>query len=1234
VKNKLFNDAVNSYKSKDDLTLKSALNKLSELKFNSKDKILFDYLNSSVINKEDLIPVESSVCGRYFLYPETESKRFYEGGRRKQNIKKYDLPNEPLVTIITVVYNNVKTVEDAVKSVLSQTYKNIEYIVVDGGSKDGTVDVLTKYEKDIDYLLSEQDGGIYNAMNKAISLASGSYICFLNADDYYLSYAIDYSIKNITENGLDLSYGSFYYADERGQVIVADEGRPWDDSMLIQGIPGGHETIVASKKVYELNGGFNEKFKVVADYDWVMRAFKKGFKAKALNKVILVMNTGGASFEGGNEYKENIELLRNNFGDLDDDFCDFLYNLKYYKNWYDFPVHDHDISRRFCQAVNKSELLFSSIYKTVSNRKIGCLGTIKPKEKTNPSKLKIAVCLSFINNVSGGAERIAIEQANKLVDEGHSVTLVACHGEAGEPYYSLNPLIPIIDLAVHPYNNQYFLPGSDFLVSEAEHGGRVFDELNYVPSTSDYDNWNNSHQTWRCRVFRGFFKANKFDVTISHMPSTYTYTLLAGEADDSINIAVLHNSPTFKFYSDLYHAENKMERYMRLVALEKADKIGVLFEEFINQVPVVYREKCFVLPNFTSVTLAEHTSTAKNNSKTIISVGRLVEQKDQKTLIEAFSKLRSIHDDWSLKIYGDGPLKEDLVDCCIKNGLAPEVVIQGVNKDLEAIYTSGDIFVLPSLFEGFGLTLVEAMKFGLPVVAFDDCEGAKNLINNNQDGVLVNAQGGGRVDALCLGLQELVSSEEKRSRLGAAAIIKSAKYTIEDNFASLNSVINPYGKSSVQTSVSNGSALNVAILSTYLEGGAGIAANRLKYALIDKGVNAISVSFSPDRKVDFHMELPLEQQRIYDKCQILNSKENLLAGSTYFSSSYPSLSFDQLHFLKEFDVINLHWTQNMLSIESIAYIHSLGKPVVWTLHDMNPFTGGCHYTAGCKEYMFSCNSCPQMIGRFKSYPNSIHSMKVDLLSEHINVVSPSRWLAKCAKESSIFSRNPVHVIPNSIDIQVFTPTGKLHARGFFGLPLDKKILLFTCHSHGEKRKGFDYLIELAKILSNDAEDYHILTFGNSTPELDSLPIKSTSLGHISEEWKLALGYSAADMTILPSLEDNLPNVILESLACGTPVVAFDNGGIGDVVIDNVTGLLCDSTDVKSMSECVKRVNKEEYFDRCRNFAIRYFEHSIQAESYVSLFESLIKERNNISVDYFHIEKSSLEQINLVETILN
>ncbi len=1207
MKNQYFKDAVAFYKVKDYTNLKLTLDKLSAINLNTKDKILYEFLNKSIKNDSQIEQVNSAVCGQYYTYPKNESERFYEGGARIRNIKKNNLPDAPLVTVITVVFNNVKTIEQTIKSVISQTYKNIEYIVIDGGSSDGTIDILTKYEGDIDYLLSEKDSGIYNAMNKALSLASGSYICFLNADDYYLTYAIECSLGNIIEHKLDMSYGSFYYTDERGQVIVADEGRPWDDSMLIQGIPGGHETILASKEVYELNGQFNEKFKVVADYDWVIRAYTKGLRAAPLNKIILIMNTGGASFDSSNEYNENIELLKSNFGNLDDEFCDFLYSLKYYNNWYSFNIHDHELSRRFVEASNKSTLLKKALYKTVEARKKGCTGTIIPAEKKDPSKLKIAICLSFLNNVSGGAERIAIEQANRLQEDGHSVTLICCHGAPGEPYYPVNKSIPIIDLAVHPYNNQFFTAGSDFSVSEQLHGGRLFAELNFMPTESDYDDWNKSHQTWRCRVFKGFFKSNLFDVTISHMPSTYTYSMLADNDNAGLQVAVLHNSPTFKFYSNLYYAENSMERYMRLLALEKADAIGVLFPEFVEQMPSVYRDKCFVLPNFTNVNIVPH---RVDSNKTIISVGRLVEQKDQKTLIKAYAKIKEIYKDWSLKIYGEGPLKMELTELCNNLGLYPQDILKGVSKDIKSIYNTSEIFVLPSLFEGFGLTIVEAMSYGLTVVAFDDCEGAKNLIYNGFDGILVNVNNGSRVDALFFELIKLIKNEEKRKILGCEAIKKVASFSIEENIKALMPVINRID--SAIPLVKKSKKINVAILTTYLEGGAGIAANRLKYALLEAGVNAVSVSFSPDRKVDYHMELPIDQAKIYDQCQLLNRKENLVEGGTYFSSSYPGLSFQQLDFLAQFDIINLHWVQNMLTNEDINFILSLNKPIVWTLHDMNPFTGGCHYSAGCQKFQFDCKSCPQMIGVYKNYPSLVLKNKKNIFKNSMNIVAPSRWMSSCAMKSNLFKNNPVHVISNSLNLSTFVPTGKYHARKYFELPLNKKILLFTCQSHVETRKGFRYLMELANLLDPDL--YHILTLGNPSIELSSLPVGYNSLGHISEEWKIALGYSAADITLLPSLEDNLPNVILESLACGTPVVGFDNGGISDVVIDGVTGLLGTSGDVYKMLANVRLIDKENYSNSCRAYAVRHFGFTSQANAYLALFNSLLQQDLNLKDD--------------------
>ncbi|HEB61762.1 MAG TPA: glycosyltransferase [Bacteroidetes bacterium] len=338
--------------------------------------------------------------------------------------------------------------------------------------------------------------------------------------------------------------------------------------------------------------------------------------------------------------------------------------------------------------------------------------------------------------------------------------------------------------------------------------------------------------------------------------------------------------------------------------------------------------------------------------------------------------------------------------------------------------------------------------------------------------------------------------------------------------------------------------------------------------------------------------------------------------------------------LKYFDIINLHWIQTMLSNEAISYICGLGKPVIWTLHDMNPFTGGCHYSNGCCKYETDCADCPQMIGGFSDYPERILRVKERYWDNNIVIVSPSQWLADCARRSKVFRNNRIKVIKNGVDTGIFRPTGKHQARSFLGLPTDKKILLFTCQSHGERRKGFKELLEIIKNLFADGRnEYHVIMFGRASDELGELPLPYTGLGHIDEEWKLALGYSSADVTLLPTLEDNLPNVILESVSCGTPVVAFDSGGVRDAVVNNVTGYLIDKGNCALFAEKIKMIVTQDYSDACRSYALQHFDLSVQARKYCELIDNLTYSKKNSRFDFCNTVVAS-EMSDLFERLTN
>ena len=199
---------------------------------------------------------------------------------------------KPLVSIITAVYNGEKYLEKTIKSVLAQSYENIEYIIIDGSSTDGTIDIIKKYEDKISYWVSEKDSGVYEAMNKGLKVARGDYIAILNADDYYTSDAIDLSIKKIIETKSDYSIANVDYVDTKAIIRPI---YPLKENYVYQEMPYPHVSAVVSSKVYVAVGLFDEKFKIAGDHDMALRIHLQGYKACYIDKVIAHLEEGGIS---------------------------------------------------------------------------------------------------------------------------------------------------------------------------------------------------------------------------------------------------------------------------------------------------------------------------------------------------------------------------------------------------------------------------------------------------------------------------------------------------------------------------------------------------------------------------------------------------------------------------------------------------------------------------------------------------------------------------------------------------------------------------------------------------------------------------------------------------------------------------------------------------------------------------------------------------------------------------
>jgi glycosyltransferase involved in cell wall biosynthesis len=316
------------------------------------------------------------------------------------------------------------------------------------------------------------------------------------------------------------------------------------------------------------------------------------------------------------------------------------------------------------------------------------------------------------------------------------------------------------------------------------------------------------------------------------------------------------------------------------------------------------------------------------------------------------------------------------------------------------------------------------------------------------------------------------------------------------------------------------------------------------------------------------------------------------------------------------DIVNLHWTSGgYLQIESTTKIK---QPVIWTLHDMWAFTGGCHYNQECNRYQAACGSCPQL-GSAKDADLSrrIWQRKAKAWkNHHFIIVALSRWMAASIKDSSLLKNAQIEVIPNGLDTNRYRPFDSKLARNILGLPEHKKLLLTSSlDALSEKRKGAHLLLaalqELQRTVWRDNLELVVLGSSNSEQPIN-LGFRVHYLGILHDDHSIALAYSAANVFVAPSLQDNLPNTIMESLACSTPCVAFNIGGMPDMIEHCKNGYLAKPYQIDDLAQGIVWVLENQ--ERQKNLAHRArqkveqeFSQEIQAHRYESLFRTVLNQ---------------------------
>lgn len=419
-------------------------------------------------------------------------------------------------------------------------------------------------------------------------------------------------------------------------------------------------------------------------------------------------------------------------------------------------------------------------------------------------------------------------------------------------------------------------------------------------------------------------------------------------------------------------------------------------------------------------------------------------------------------------------------------------------------------------------------------------------------------------------------------------------------------------------------ALKIVHLNTYDgNGGAGRACLRLSNALNDVGLDSkvlVYYKFGENSAIVNLSKGPIAKAKAayHIMAERYLAKAFVKAVQTPFSLQWYGVSLLKNKHVKEADVIHIHWINHgFLSPKFLAQLYELEKPIVWTFHDSNAFTGGCHIRYSCEHFHRQCGNCPLLkISGPKDISYKTWKRKEKAYSQvNFHVIAPSQWMAQSVKESSLLGLRPTSVIPNTIEVEVFKPYVKAEAKKILKIAPEKFVILSGfMPSKNDKHKGTSYLLdalfELSRRPEIPNEQIELVIFGNKNQEnLPKFPFKTTFLGTISKDEHLAKCYAAADVFVTASLEDNLPNTVMESLACATPVIAFTTGGIPDMVEHLKNGYLAEYKSATDLADGIEWLflhpQPEAVQKEARKSILTRFAPVVVAEQHLNLYLKLL-----------------------------
>lgn len=409
-------------------------------------------------------------------------------------------------------------------------------------------------------------------------------------------------------------------------------------------------------------------------------------------------------------------------------------------------------------------------------------------------------------------------------------------------------------------------------------------------------------------------------------------------------------------------------------------------------------------------------------------------------------------------------------------------------------------------------------------------------------------------------------------------------------------------------------------------GGAAVAARRLTEALINNGVSAKMLVMEKQSDNIYVSSagswLGKNWSFLYERLIIwLNehfSRKNLFA----VSIANTGIDITKTQEFKEADIIHLHWiNQGFLSLKIIKKILASGKPVVWTMHDVWPASSICHLSLGCHHYSTGCGNCKYLPGGGSKNDLSakVWKRKQKLLrGKNITFAACSKWLTAEARLSGLLTGHKVYTVPNPIDTRIYCKGDKREARLRASLPAGKRIILFIAQRATNPYKGMDYLVgacrKMAAAYPEMKDNTCVAILGGHGEEFeDKLPFPTIPLGYVSNARQIVDFYQSADVFVLPSLSENLPNTLMEAMACGVPCVGFRVGGIPEMIDHKKTGYVADYCDADDLANGIHWVLDEAESETLQKACVQkvlhnYSQHSV-AVKYIEIYNEACAFKN-------------------------